>query len=264
MMFMPNILLVGHGSVGQAIDDHIRNTLPAAIVNVYDTKLDYIPTHIHYDFIHVTIPYLNDYQYLKGLEFVWQEAEADTIIILQSTLSPLILRKLQSLPHPQTIYYIPVRVREDEMHDTIMKPIWLVAPVQYSDQAIADYLDTLHIRYEFFQDACALAYGKLMETTWSGMQIAFVQFMKQYCDKHRMDFEEAYYKYWDYSGIPVDCRKIEDLGYEPRPIFYPGIIGGKCIMQNIDNVLWPNGLLDPNLYKFIQENNENMKRILKQ
>lgn len=63
--------------------------------------------------------------------------------------------------------------------------------------------------------------AKLTETTYFGVLIAWAQEVERYCDQAGASYDEVVSIY-------------EEIGYLPRVKFFPGVIGGHCVMPNIE------------------------------
>jgi UDP-N-acetyl-D-mannosaminuronate dehydrogenase len=63
--------------------------------------------------------------------------------------------------------------------------------------------------------------AKLTETTYFGVLIAFAQDIERYCDASGANYEEIVSFY-------------EEINYLPHVKFFSGIIGGHCVMPNIE------------------------------
>ncbi len=70
-----------------------------------------------------------------------------------------------------------------------------------------------------FPEASELA--KLTETTYFGVLIAWAQEVERYCDQTGASYDEVVSIY-------------DEIGYLPRVKFFPGVIGGHCVMPNIE------------------------------
>ena len=62
--------------------------------------------------------------------------------------------------------------------------------------------------------------AKLTETTYFGLLIAWAQEVERYCDKIGADYNDVISFY-------------EDIKYLPPVKYFPGTIGGHCVMPNI-------------------------------
>ena len=62
--------------------------------------------------------------------------------------------------------------------------------------------------------------AKLTETTYFGVLIAWAQEVERYCDQVGVDYDEV-------------VSIFDEIAYLPQVKFFPGIIGGHCVMPNI-------------------------------
>jgi UDP-glucose 6-dehydrogenase len=63
--------------------------------------------------------------------------------------------------------------------------------------------------------------AKLTETTYFGLLIAWAQELERYCDQTGQAYEEIISFY-------------EEISFFPTTKYFPGIIGGHCVMPNIE------------------------------
>ena len=63
--------------------------------------------------------------------------------------------------------------------------------------------------------------GKLTETTYFGVMIAWAQAVERYCDRVGTDYHEVVSLY-------------DEVKFFPPVKYFPGIIGGHCVMPNIE------------------------------
>src|SRR5260370_2760048 len=82
-----------------------------------------------------------------------------------------------------------------------------------------------------------LELAKLAETTYFGVQIAFAQDLDRYARRVGADYEQA-------------INFFEEVDFLPRPRYFPGVIGGHCVLPNIQLLrkLAGSPLLDPILH----------------
>jgi hypothetical protein len=75
--------------------------------------------------------------------------------------------------------------------------------------------------------------AKLTETTYFGLLIAWAQEVERYCDAVGVEYDEV-------VGI------YEEIGVFPPVKYFPGVIGGHCVMPNIEilNALAESPVLD--------------------
>jgi UDP-glucose 6-dehydrogenase len=63
--------------------------------------------------------------------------------------------------------------------------------------------------------------AKLTETTYFGVMIAWAQEVERYCDTWGADYEQVVSFY-------------DEIDFFPKVKYFPGVIGGHCVMQNIE------------------------------
>jgi UDP-N-acetyl-D-mannosaminuronate dehydrogenase len=254
-MTYAKIVIIGGGSVGQGIYNYLFEKLSTTEIAIHDPLKNLNTSLSDADVVHVTVPYLNDDQYYSMWKTYRTQFKPNAIIVIHSTMNPLLIEKLAE-PNI-ALFYVPIRTPEATMEYLVCRHTWLFAPINTKAIVLINYLTDLKISWRHFESAKALAFGKLLETTWSAMQIAYAQMVQRICKKYNMDFCEAYQRYMEFSTISPD--QINDVGIRiPRPIFYPGKIGGKCLMQNL-KIVDDNNLADLNFIEFIMDSNDKVK-----
>lgn len=63
--------------------------------------------------------------------------------------------------------------------------------------------------------------AKLTETTYFGLMIAWAQEVERYCDQAGQGYDEI----WSF---------YEEIAFFPKTKYFPGVIGGHCVMPNIE------------------------------
>jgi hypothetical protein len=243
------MIVVGTGSVGAAIAKHIRKRYKDLVT--WDIKDETIPKDLKFDLMHLCIPFKSWELYLKAVQEILGYFDP-TFVIVHSTLVCGIMSKLKVL-HPRiSWYYSPVRAQEKVMKTEFPQLNFFIAP--QPSGLLAYYLAELRLKVVHFPDMESLVMGKLLEVVWFGMNLAFTQQAKLICQAQHLDFNVSYTEYTRLSRIGKDYREKE-LQYINRPIFVPGYIGGKCVIQDVELMkLMHYG--DPRLWDFICETNE--------
>jgi UDP-N-acetyl-D-mannosaminuronate dehydrogenase len=85
----------------------------------------------------------------------------------------------------------------------------------------AEHFQAAGVKTKIVSSPEASELAKLSETTYFGVLIAFAQDLERYCDASGADYDEIVSFY-------------EEISYLPRVKFFPGIIGGHCVMPNIE------------------------------
>jgi UDP-glucose 6-dehydrogenase len=84
----------------------------------------------------------------------------------------------------------------------------------------AKHFQSVGLRTKVLSSPEASELAKLTETTYFGLMIAWAQEVERYCDKTGADYHEVISFY-------------EEIRYLPPVRYFPGVIGGHCVMPNI-------------------------------
>ena len=90
-----------------------------------------------------------------------------------------------------------------------------------SSRAASRHFESLGMTTRILSSPESAELAKLTETTYFGLLIAWAQEVERYCDSVGADYDEVVAFY-------------EEVGYLPPVKFVPGIIGGHCVMPNIE------------------------------
>jgi UDP-N-acetyl-D-mannosaminuronate dehydrogenase len=85
----------------------------------------------------------------------------------------------------------------------------------------ADHFKSVGLKTKILSSPEATELAKLTETTYFGLIIAWAQEVERYCDKHGQDYDEV-------------VSFFEEIKFLPPVKYFPGIIGGHCVMPNIE------------------------------
>jgi UDP-N-acetyl-D-mannosaminuronate dehydrogenase len=85
----------------------------------------------------------------------------------------------------------------------------------------AKHFESLGMQTKLLSSPEATELAKLTETTYFGLMIAWAQEIERYCDHSGQDYDEVVSFY-------------DEINFFPRVKYFPGIIGGHCVMPNID------------------------------
>ena len=151
----------------------------------------------------------------------WQNLKA---IIIHSTVKPGTTKKIQdkvSLP----VFYSPVRGVHRRFLDDIKRYTKFFATD--FDTIRDDLKSEIEKRFEKIQwmsnTKTAELAKILVDTTYYGWLINYAQITKMICDKEKIDYDEM----WKFAD-----EIHEFLGNRPK--MYPGIIGGHCVLPNLN------------------------------
>jgi UDP-N-acetyl-D-mannosaminuronate dehydrogenase len=128
----------------------------------------------------------------------------------------------------------PVRGKHARMFQDMQKYVKFVGATDpASARRAAQHFESLGLKTKVLSSPEATELAKLTETTYFGVMIAWAQEVERYCDEWGADYDEVSSFY-------------EEIGFFPPVKYFPGVIGGHCVMQNIGILsrLKPSTLLD--------------------
>jgi UDP-N-acetyl-D-mannosaminuronate dehydrogenase len=88
-------------------------------------------------------------------------------------------------------------------------------------QLAVEHFESMGLNTRMLSSPEATELAKLTETTYFGLMIAWAQEVERYCDQSDVDYREVTSFY-------------DEIGFFPSVKYFPGIIGGHCVMPNIE------------------------------
>jgi len=249
-MDIKNGIIIGFGEIGKAIYKKIAAAnLDEYVLYVRDLKIEGIADG-QFDILHICYPQHDAADFLMSIANYVNEYEPKAVII-HSTISLDVVDKLYGAFMKTPIYHCPIRGTHGQIEQDLDNfPIYF-APInnkakehelyELIERYLINIFRTSIVNVIPFKSGKETALAKLLSVVWYGYEIAFVQHVKRLCDLRGINFEQAYTEYFKSDEIWLNAKyKLE--GKIPRPIFYPGVIGGKCVIQDVK-------LLEQNLPK---------------
>jgi UDP-N-acetyl-D-mannosaminuronate dehydrogenase len=182
----------------------------------------------HYDgwFVDETVNYIKRYQ--------------AQMCIIHSTVIPGTTRKVQEKVPFTDVAYSPVRGRHGQMEEDLRRYSKFVAALHdMSRRAVVGHLSPL-FSVRAMRTFEELELAKLLETTYTGLLVAWAQEINRYAEEYDADQETM-------------MRFTDEIEYLPDHAFEPGFIGGHCIPSNIQLLLT---MRDSELIWAIRRSNE--------
>ncbi len=208
--------ILGYGEVGQAIAKFYVN--PRIKDLNRDDGLEGC------EILHVSIPW-ND----KFIETVKKEIKKinPKLTIIHSTVPPGTTKKIGGI-----VVHSPIRGIHPNLFEGIKTFVKYIGADKKSAGDLAKkHLESLGIKAKVFMPSTTTEIGKILDTTYYGLIIAWHGEMKKVCDLLGVDFENAV----------SDFNQTYNEGYKKlgklnvvRPVLYPpkGKIGGHCVVSN--------------------------------
>jgi len=221
----PKIGILGYGETGQAIAKFYQNP------KIKDLDRDDDLNEV--EILHVCIPWSKNFVGIVKKEI---KKIKPKLTIIHSTIAPGTTKKIISdLPQAyREIVHSPIR----GMHPNLFKGIknfvkYIGVDNKKAGEIAKRHLESLGIKTKVFIPSVTTEIGKLLDTSYYGLCIAWHGEMKKLCDKYRIDFEK----------VVTDFNKTYNEGYTKlrktnvvRPVLYPPEdgIGGHCIYENAE------------------------------
>ena len=210
--------ILGYGEIGRAIAKFYDNP------KIKDLNRDDGLSGV--EILHVCIPWSDNF-----VKIVKNEIKKinPKLVIVHSTVAPGTTKKIGG-----NIVHSPVRGVHPSLYagiETFVK--YIGCDDRQAGEMAKKHLENLGIKTRIFSPSSATEVGKLLDTTYYGVCIAWHGEMKKICDKFGINFEEAV----------TEFNKTYNDGYAKlgknnviRPVLsYPkGGIGGHCIIPNAE------------------------------
>lgn len=227
------ILVLGLGEVGQPLLEVISQKY-----RVIGVDLEPVEFHGICEVMHICYGF--EVEDFHGLSIAYIEKYQPRLTIVNATVSPGTTRDIyQATGVP--IVHSPVRGKHIKMKEELLRYVKFIGGIDVaSSQKAAEHFQSLGMRTQILSSPEATELAKLTETTYFGLMIAWAQEVERYCDQFSLDYDEVV-SYYD------------EIAYLPPVRYFPGVIGGHCVMPNISilKTLFRSDILDA-----IQKSNE--------
>jgi len=209
------IVVVGLGEVGKPLLQLISEHHDVTGVDVVP-PVDPIET---VDILHICYPF-------EIKDFVGETARyidlfKPRLTIINSTVAVGTTR-LVAERTGTAIAHSPIRGKHARMLEEIRTYTKFVGATDpASGRYAAEHFESIGLKTRVLSAPEATELAKLTETTFFGLMIAWAQEVERYCDQADQSYEEiaAFY---------------EEIKFFPAVKYFPGIIGGHCVMPNIE------------------------------
>ena len=211
-------LVVGLGEVGGALTEVLERKHPVLKHDIERREFSE-PIGI----MHICIPFVSRAQFEPlAIDYILRFKPELTII--NSTVLPGTTRSI-SEKTASPVAYSPVRGKHVKMAKDLLHYVKFVAAGEeaWADQADAHFQEH-GMKTRKLEKPETLEVAKLGETTYFGVIIAWAQEFNRYVQRAGGDYEEA-------------TEFFEEVGFLPRQRYFPGFIGGHCVIPNINLLL---------------------------
>jgi UDP-N-acetyl-D-mannosaminuronate dehydrogenase len=212
-----SVVVVGLGEVGGPLLELVRRAGATALgIDVAPVRL---PDRGSVDVMHVCFPFEPDEFVVEAGRYI--ELLEPRLTIVNSTVAVGTTRAI----HGRTaapIAYSPVRGKHARMLEELGSYVKYVGGIDAEVGAeAARHFESLGVRTRQVSSPEATELAKLTETTYFGLLIAWAQEVERYCEVAHVEYDEIVSFY-------------EEIPFFPPVTYFPGVIGGHCVMPNID------------------------------
>lgn len=234
------VVVVGLGEVGGPLLQLVERA-GHTVVGV-DLEPTILPAKGVTDVLHVCFPFeIPDY---VGETTRYVELLEPALTILNSTVGVGTTSEVYTRTG-RPIAYSPVRGKHARMVDELVRYRKYVGGIdQDAAWAAAAHFERLGMTARVVSSPETAELAKLSETTYFGLLIAWAQEVERYCDLTGQSYDEVVSFY-------------EEIAFLPPVKYTPGVIGGHCIMPNIDIL---GTLMDSDLLAAVRSSNELKKQ----
>ena len=207
------VVVAGLGEIGKPLSELLSSGYDVAGVDISPVgQIDGVDVlHVCYpfqikDFIGETARYIDLFQ--------------PSLTIINSTVSIGTTRAIAERTGTAVVNS-PVRGKHARMLDELrMYTKFVGAMTPGAGAQAARHFESVGVRVKVLSSPEATELAKLTETTYFGLLIAWAQELERYCDQAGQNYAEV---------ISI----FEEIQYLPQVKFFPGVIGGHCVMPNI-------------------------------
>ena len=218
------VVVVGLGEVGKPLLEIMKGRYRTFGVDINQSA----PVS-RCDVMHICFPFQSKFV-RQVVEYIHQYRPALTVI--NSTVAPGITRSI-AVESGTAVVNSPVRGMHSRMQDELLHYTKFVGALETrSGQLAVEHFEGTGMKAKLLTSPEASEIAKLTETTYFGLLIAWAQEIERYCVKLDVNYDEVVSFY-------------EEIRFFPPVKYFPGEIGGHCVMPNIEILLqkFPSNLL---------------------
>jgi UDP-N-acetyl-D-mannosaminuronate dehydrogenase len=209
------IVVAGLGEIGRPVFELASKHHPAVGVDVNPPaeKVEGV------DILHVCYPFaIKDF---VGETARYIDLYKPAVTVINSTVSVGTTRQIAERTGA-VLVNSPVRGKHARMVEDLLFYTKFVGGIdRAAAEHVAEHFRSLGMKTRVLSSPEATELAKLTETTYFGVIIAWAQEMERYCDQWGQDYNEI-------------AAFHEEIKYLPPVKYFPGIIGGHCVMPNIE------------------------------
>jgi UDP-N-acetyl-D-mannosaminuronate dehydrogenase len=208
------IVVIGLGEIGRPLLELIGQHYDAVGIDVQPS-----PFRGPCQILHICYPFqIDDF---IGATARYIERFAPELTIVNSSVPPGTSRAILRATDLRPLVYSPVRGKHARMQQDLLAYTKFVGGLLPSwSHSAAAHFASLGMRTQILPSAETAELAKLAETTYFALLVAWAQEVERYCDALDVDYD---------SVTPM----FDEIAYLPPVRFFPGVIGGHCLLPNI-------------------------------
>ena len=208
------VLVIGLGEIGKPLLELIQPHYEA-----YGLDLKPVEDIPQCSIMHLCFPFVEAESFItESVRYIKKYRPA--LIIVDSTVAPGTTRRIATESGVPAVNS-PVLGKHARMKQEMLEYTKIIGPTSKEAGELAvQHLTKLGMRVKVFSSPESSELAKLTETTYFGVLIAWAQEVERYCKQFNVNYDEAVTFY-------------EEIKYLPPVKFYPGTIGGHCVLPNI-------------------------------
>jgi UDP-N-acetyl-D-mannosaminuronate dehydrogenase len=221
----PTVVIVGLGEVGKPLLEIMKSRY-----QTFGVDIDQPASISQCDVMHVCFPFQSEKFCRQVAKYIHQYRPALTVI--NSTVAPGTTRQI-AVESGTAVVNSPVRGKHARMQEEMLHYAKFVGALDLpSGQRAIEHFEKVGMKTKLLASPEASEIAKLTETTYFGLLIAWAQEIERYCMKFGANYDEVVSFY-------------DEIKFFPPVKYFPGEIGGHCVMPNIDILLqkFPSDLL---------------------
>lgn len=229
------IAVAGLGEVGKPLAALLSESYE---VMAFDVDHPPLETLRPIEVLHLCYPFeIPDFlgtsaHYIAGLE--------PSVTVINSTVAVGTTRRLAELSN-RPVVHSPVRGKHSRMFEELSNYVKFIGALDLeSGTMAADHFEGAGLKTSVHTPPETTELAKLTETTYFGLMIAWAQEVERFADEAGVDYDAVVSFY-------------EEIGFFPPVKYFPGVIGGHCVMPNIEILKAVN---DTPLLRAIRDSNE--------
>ena len=226
-------IVLGMGEVGETLFHLLEErNIDSIGIDVDSSKCKNYSKNDHIknpEYLHVCLP--GELSEFMDITLNWiNKIEGLEAVLIHSTIKPGTTKKIQE-KSKIPVLFSPVRGVHKRFLDDIKKYTKFISSDKENiDPKIKLDLEKRFKKIDWMSTTKTAELAKiLVDTTYYGWLINYAQITKMICEKEGIDFDEM----WKFAD-----EIHENLGNRPK--MYPGIIGGHCVIPNLNLIEYEN------------------------